>query len=105
MKIVEAREEGGNLIVVQGEDISEHLRMCQELRDHDEQNGMSEGRAFQHIASVPEVVAAVLSKTQPEVLLDGKELRKWLKTDVGKEFRTSRDAKPIKGDGLQVIVK
>lgn len=104
-QILAAWEEGDNFHVVQGQDITGHLEMCHELREHDEQNGMSQGRQFQHVASFPEIVATILSQEQPEVLQDGKALQKWLKTDIGKQFRTSKDAKPIKGDGLQVIVK
>ena len=104
-ELVEVTETGEEIKFLWGQDIAWHRRMCKELRDHDEQNGMSNERHFQHVASMDEITYGVLLTTQPEVLRDSKELHKWLQTDVGRECRVSRDAKPIRGDGLQLIIK
>lgn len=88
-----------------GMDTYEHRKMCYELREHDEQNGMSKERTMQHIASMNEITCMILLNTRPEVFRDAKEMHKWLATDAGKECRVSRDARPIRGDGLQVIIR
>ena len=88
-----------------GKDVSEHRNMCYQLRTHDEQNGMSQGRTMQHIASLDEITYGVLITTKPDVLRSSKEFKKWLNTEEGKLCRVSRDARPIKGDGLQVIIR
>lgn len=99
-------EEGSKYVKYRyGQDIGPHLNMCYQLRTYDEQNGISNQRMFQHVASIPEITAMILIQERPEVFRDSKELHKWLKTDAGKEFRVSRDARPIKGDGLQVIIR
>jgi len=99
-------DEGSKIVkYTWGADVSEHRKMCYELREHDEKNGMSTERHFQHVASMDEITYGILLTTQPEVLQDSKELHKWLQTDVGRECRVSRDAKPIRGDGLQVIIR
>lgn len=88
-----------------GGDRYDHLYMCQQLREHDEQNGMSKERTMQHLAAMDEHMETILLNTRPEVFKDSNELKKWLKTDVGKLHRVSRDARPIRGDGLQVIIR
>lgn len=88
-----------------GQDIGPHLDMVNELREYDEKNGMSDLRQFQHVASIPEIVAQRLLTERPEVFRDSKELHKWLQSDWGKPFKVARDPKPIRGDGLQVIIK
>ena len=104
-EMLEAEETSKHLKVLYGQEIGPHFDMCNQLRLHDEQNGMSRERHYQHLASIPEIAVMVLMQERPEVFRDSKEFEKWLKTDVGKEFRVSRDAKPVKGDGLQVIVR
>ena len=104
-EIIDAEETADHLIVTHGQDIGDHLQMCHQLREHDTQNGISGLRHFQHVASLPDIVAMMLEKEKPEVMRDAKALSKWLKTDEGKLFRVSRDAKPVKGDGLQVIIR
>lgn len=99
-------DEGPKIIkYVWGQDVAWHREMCKELREHDEQNGMSKERTLQHVASMDEITYGILLTTQPEVLQDSKALHRWLHTDVGKECRVSRDAKPIRGDGLQLIIR
>jgi len=104
-ELVNVEETGAEVKYTWGLDRGPHLEMCASLREHDEQNGMSTDRHFQHVASMDEITYGILLTTQPEVLQDSKELHKWLQTDVGRECRVSRDARPIKGDGLQVIIK
>jgi len=108
-------EEGSKLVDVEtdrkhmkwtwGKDISEHWNMCYQLRTYDEQNGMSQERTMQHIASLDEITYGVLITTKPEVLQSVKEFRKWLKTEEGQLCRVSRDATPIRGDSLQLIIR
>lgn len=88
-----------------GQDIGPALQKIENLRLHDPQNGMSTGRQFQHVASIPEIAFMVLLQESPEVLKDSKAMDKWLRTDIGRQFKVARDAKPIKGDGLQIIVR
>lgn len=108
-------EEGSKLVDVQtdrkymkwtwGKDRREHLNMCYQLRTHDEQNGMSKERTLQHLASLDEIAYGVLITTKPEVLRNANEFKKWLKTEEGQLCRVSRDAKPIRGDSLQLIIR
>jgi len=104
-ELVEIEETSELLKFRWGLDRGPHLNMCYQLREHDEQNGMSKGRTLQHIASMDELTCMILLNTRPEVFKDAKEMHKWLQTPEGKECRVSRDAKPIKGDSLQLIIR
>lgn len=104
-EIVDAYEQGGKFSVTQAQDIGTTLKACHDLREHDETKGWSRERKFKHLASFPEIVESILLQEQPEVFRDGKALRKFLATDIGKQFKVSQDAAPVKGSGLQVIVR
>jgi hypothetical protein len=104
-QLVEIEETSEHIKWRWGMDRHDHLEMCYQLREHDEQNGMSKERTMQHIASMDEITCMILLNTRPEVFRDAKEMHKWLATPEGKECRVSRDARPIKGNGLQLIIR
>jgi hypothetical protein len=104
-EMLEVEETSNQMKFLHGQEIGPHLAMCHELREYDEQNGMSGERQFQHVASLPEIVVMKLIMERPEVFRDGIEMSKWLRTEEARPFRVARDARPIKGDGLQLIIR
>lgn len=104
-EIIEAYEEKDKFVVSQAQDIGPTLALNRELREHDETKGWTEGRTMKHLASIPEIVESILLVERPEVFKDSKEMRKWLDTDIGRQFKVAPDAAPVKGEGLQVIVR
>ena len=104
-EIIEAYEEGDNLVVTQGQDISEHLRLTRELREHDDQHGISPSREFQHVASMPVIVADILQQQRPGIFEDRQEFDRWLASEDARPFRVARLAPAINGKGIQIIVK
>lgn len=104
-EIIDAYEQGNEFGVTQAQDIGPTLKLNRELREQDETKGWTEGRTMKHLASIPEIVESILLQERPEVFKDAKEMRKWLDTDIGKQFKVAPDAAPVKGEGLQVIVR
>ena len=105
-QLLEVTEQGDEVKYVWGQDLSEHLNMCYQLRTYDENNGISNEGHFQHVASLDDITYGMLLTTKPEVLRDSKALHKWLTQDpMGQRCRVSRDATPIKGDGLQIMTR
>lgn len=101
--IIEAETERDEFRVRFGQDVGEHWKRCHEIREHSPRNGKSAGGHFQKIAELPEIT--VMQLEAHGIMQDPQELKKWLKTDVGQRFRVSKDVEPIRGDGLQLIIK
>jgi DNA-binding PucR family transcriptional regulator len=101
--IIEAETERDQFRVRFGQDVEAHWAECYRQREHNLRNSKSAGGHFQKIAELPEITVMQLEGLG--IMQDPQELKKWLKTEVGQRFRVSKDVLPIKGDGLQLIIK
>lgn len=107
-EILEAEETADKLIITQAQDITPTLALNHELREHDETKGFTRERKMQHLASYPAIIESIMLKERPEVMRDAKEHRKWLNDpgpNGGMAFRVCKPALPVKGNGMQLIIK
>lgn len=105
MEMLDVQETSDHMKFTYGQDIGPTLVLNHHLREHDETKGWTRDRTMKHLASIPELTMLILMQEQPEVLRDSVALKKWLETDIGKACKVAPDATPLRGDGLQVIIR
>ena len=83
--ILRAKYEGEKFKIQHGELIQPIEADVQDIREHTD-NGWTDEKNFRQIASIPSLVFM----EHPEFLHDDLALRRWLKTEEGRRYRTVR---------------
>ena len=104
-EIVEAYEQGDYFHCSQVQDIGPTLALNQQLREHDDTKGWTHDRTMKHLASVPPIVFDIARQTEPEIFKDKRAFDRWLNRPENRQYKVSHDAAPVRGEGLQVIVR